>query len=525
MGKKIRASLVILALILAVPLSVRAEGRFNKFSVKVKGEITNMITEDLDSDGLFEVMVLHRDTKADPILRFLTVFWQSGDKGFNDEARTTWTIPREVAAVDVGDVKPDRGRELVFITEKGVSWAPAARSGIGSLVEMFTVQSVVAIASDRHVPYYNFVRDYTGDGKDDILVCGFDGTLVAVQESGYRFSTKKINLKPDIEIFAFDIKELMQSPENPFFRVAYSVPQVFSEDYDADGLNDLLVSFRSKVLIFAQDNNGFSADPVRSYKIDLIEEEDTRMRRHQPPNVEFGDIDQDGKVDVVVHQAINKPGRMESRNVLFWGRSRNIEKGVPDIEFITENTALAGAFITDANGDGLLDIMMPTHPMSIWSAVPILVTQEISVDWAYFIQKPDHTFSPSPDRVTTTDLKFNMRKVRLESGIPNVVGDFNGDGLPDQVLGEEENILGITLRDRDGNAMDPKEKVEIPVSIFNRVVDLNADGLSDIVIFYFEQPELMGVLNVLINVGPWIVTEKEQAEQVEEEQEVEKEEG
>jgi hypothetical protein len=503
---KIKTAGVSLLIILLVPLILRAEGRFKNFSFKLKGEITNIITEDMNEDGLIEVILIHRDSSTDPPCRFITIFWHDRINGFRKDDKTSWPIPQEVAAVDVGDVKPDKGQELVFITEKGVSYAPVRDGRVGVLREIIPVQSVVAIASDRHAPYYNFVRDYTGDGKHDILVCGFYDTLIACQEKNYKFSIQKINLKPDIEIFAFDIKELMQSPENPFFRVAYSVPQVFSQDYNADGLIDLLVSFRSKIFIFAQDKNGFSADPVKVYTIKLLPDE-FHSRQEMPPNLEFEDLDRDGRVDIVVQQTRGRLGQMKSRNVLFWGKSANIEKGIPDMEFKTENTVLAGAFILDVNGDGLSDLMMPTYDIGVWSIGKVLITGEITVEWVYFLQSPEHSFNQVPDRIITTDLKFNVRKFRLESGIPNVIGDFNGDGCLDQAMGEEENILGITLRDKQGKPLDLHERINVPVSMLNRVVDLNNDGLSDIVIYYPDQPEHPGDLNILLNCGPWTFIE------------------
>ncbi len=502
MKEKTKIAGFLLLIILSVPLILQAEGRFKNFSFKLKGEITNIITEDLNDDGLVEVILIHRDESTDPPCRLLSIFWHDRINKFRKDDKTSWLIPPEVAAVDVGDVKPDKGQELVFITERGVSYASVRNGKVGGIREIIPVQSVVAIASERHAPYYNFARDYTGDGRDDILVCGFHETLIARQEKNYKFSIQKVNLKPDIEIFAFDIKELMKSPENPFFRVAYSVPQIFSEDYNADGLIDLLVSFRSKVFIFAQDKNGFSADPVKIYRIKLFPDE-SQSRQQGPPNIEFADLDRDGRVDILAHQTSGRVGHMESRNLLFWGKSANIEKGLPDMEFYTENTVIGGAFILDVNGDGLLDLMMPTYEIGVWSTGKILITGEITVDWAYFLQSTEHHFNQSPDRLITTNLKFNVRKFRLESGIPNVIGDFNGDGYPDQALGEEENILGITLRDKEGVPLDMTERINIPVSMFNRVVDLNKDGLSDIVIYYQDRPEYTGDLHILLNRGPW----------------------
>jgi hypothetical protein len=484
------------------PLTAGADGRFEKFDLKLRGNVTEVINEDLDGDGLLDVLAVNIDRSAEPPARRLAVYHQDREKGFSDSRRIEWDVPKDVAALDVGDVAPAPGLELVFITENGVSFASVSGGRVGRRTELLQVQSVVAIASKRWLPYYNFVWDYTGDGRDDILVCGFHDSLFMKQTDGYAFSEQRINIRPDIDIFAFDISALMISPEHPMFRVSYQAPQLYSHDYNADGRPDLIAAFRDEVMIFAQDESGFSREPSAHYRIELFEEEEDQFRG-PPPAIDFEDIDADGRVDVVVHHMKGRIGNMKSRSVLFWGKSKNIEKGEPDLEFETEHTVMAKIIVWDVNGDGRFDLVMPTYNISAWNLGMILFTGTITVEWAYFIQKEDKTFNKIPDRVITTDMKFNLRKFRLESGVPNVVADFNGDGFPDQAMGESEEVLVITLRDAEGNPLEPIEKVEVPVAMFFRAADLNKDGLSDIIMYYLEKEEYQKELRVLLNKGDW----------------------
>lgn len=485
------------------PLLASAQGRFEIFEFEMPGQVWDVINEDLDGDGLLEVMALHVDRSAHPPRRYLTIYPQDRDKGFDPARKIEWHVPAEVAAIDVGDVTADPGRELVVITEKGVYYATVGKKSVSGLKEFLPAQSVVAIPSKREIPYYNFVWDYTGDGRDDVLVCGFYDTLFARQEDGYEFSTRKINLRPDIDIIAFDISALMVSPEHPIFRVSYQAPQVYSSDYNADGLPDLIANFRDDILIFEQGAEGFSRDPVRSYHIELFEEQKEQMRG-PPTQFDFEDIDGDSRVDMVAHNITGRIGAMKSRSVLFWGKSDNIAKGKPDIEFETEHTVMAKIIIWDVNGDGHFDLIMPTYDISAWNLGKILVTGEITVEWVYFLQREDHTFPQVPDRIITTDMKVNVLKFRLESGIPNVVADFNGDGFPDQAIGESEKVLLVTLRDQNGQLMQISERVEVPVAMFFRGVDLNMDGLSDIIMYYIENEERSGEVRVLMNRGNWV---------------------
>ena len=483
------------------PFFARGQGRFTEYDFSVKGDINDVITEDLNGDGLKELIAIHTDTSTTPPTRFITIFWQ-GQSGFDVKNKYMWRVPPEVAATDVGDVAAEPGRELVFITEKGIYYAGTAGGKVGELKQIFKTQSVVAIAYDRSVPYYNFVRDYTGDGKDDILVCGFYDALVARQVDGYQFVRDEIQLRPGMEIMAFDMHFMTGSQEHPLFRVAYYVPRVFSEDANGDGLVDLIANFRNEVYVFAQGPEGFIAAPAKHYSIKIYEEEPSGRRQGQFPNIEFADLDGDRKMDMVASQMKGDFGNMQSKTYLYLGKSDGAAKNKPDLVFNTVKPAF-GVYIHDVNKDGLLDLVMPTFDINLWNTGKVLVTGDITVEWDYFVQKKDRSFSADPDRVVPTNLKFNIGKFRLESGIPNVFGDFNGDGYPDQALGESKDVLVITLRDGLGNVLPISERITVPVSIITRAADLNNDGLSDLEIHYMEDPEHASELRVFINKGPW----------------------
>ena len=132
-----------------------------------------VISEDLDQDGLLDLLVVNIDDNSRPYRRYLTIFIQDKEKGFAGSNKIEWELPKNVAALDVGDIDPVPGRELIFITENGISFASVSGGKVGPLSRVLSAQSIVAIASPKEAPYYNFVWDYTGDGKDDIMVCGF----------------------------------------------------------------------------------------------------------------------------------------------------------------------------------------------------------------------------------------------------------------------------------------------------------------------------------------------------------------
>lgn len=497
--------LLIVFAALAPPFFAAASERFEQHDFKLRGEVTDVIVEDLDGDGLMEAIAIHIDDGKDPPARYLSIFPQTKDGGFSPSRKTEWRFPSEVATVDVGDVSPDPGRELVFITERGVSYSSVTNGRVGPMKDLLSVLSVVAIPYERGVPYYNFVRDYTGDGKDDILVVGFSEALLAIQKGDHEWIEEKLRLRPSMNIQAWDIGRLLGDSEHPMYRVSYYVPQIYSADANADGLPDLVVNFRRKVQVFPQKSGGFASEPSATYKLELLKDSNKRSRRgggRNPAFLAFEDLDGDGKVDVIATQSAGTIGDMDSRTGLFLGKDRSLPTGNPTMEFDNDHTVM-GIFVHDVNNDGKQDLVMPTMDLGAWSAGKVLFTGGMNVNWNFFIQKDNRSFPKTPDRSFLTTLKFNIGKFRLEGGVPNVFGDFNGDGFPDQAVGEDTDLLVVRLRDGEGELLDLREEIEIPVSMFNRAIDVNQDGLHDIVIHYEDVSEHVSEFHILVNKGNW----------------------
>lgn len=492
---------VFLVSLCVFPFAVQA-ARLQRFEFRMKGEVNDVVLEDLNGDKLAEALVLHNDKTKNPPVRYLTIYTQ--DKaGFDLNRRVDWQFPRSVAAFDVGDVLSDKGRELVFITERGISAAVFTGTGVGPLKELVKAQSVVAIAYTKSVPYYNFVRDYTGDGLDDMLICGFYELLLAKRELDGSFSQHKLSFRPAMSIDAWDEQAMSGNQQHPTFRVSYSVPKVYSEDFNADGMLDLILNHRNEVHVFLQTEDGFAKTPNEHFFIKVFKEEEKGRRGGgNPPSIEFSDLDGDGKVDIVASQLQGDLTNIKSRVLLFWGKTGNFRTGKPDLELRPGKPSF-NPLIRDVNKDGRLDIVLPMFDFSAWTAGKVLVTGDVKLEWAYFLQKPDRTFNATPDRIGITMLKVNISKFKLESGIPNIAGDFNGDGFPDQVVGTGDNEITVSLRDGKGATLPLTEKINVPASLVTRAMDINGDNFSDLQIHYVDDPKNAHLVYIFINRGPW----------------------
>ncbi len=478
------------------------EGRFEKFSFNVKGRIDDVITDDLDGDGLKDLTVIHIDRNSDPPARYVTIYLQDKEKGFPSSG-IRWDVPDQVSAIDAGDVSADEGKELVFITEKGVSYSHVEGGKITSLQEMFEVQSVVAITFEGGLPYYNFVKDYTGDGKDDVLVVGFYEAVLAKQGADYSFSSHNFRLRPGINIEAWDNDIIAAESEHPMLRVSYFVPRVYSLDANSDGLVDLIANYNNEIYVYYQEPDGFTYNPAKHYRVRLFKDSSKdRSRGRNQPQIDFHDFDNDGKFDVVAHKVMGDIGNLESRTVLFYGKSGGLEHNKPDLEFKPGKMVLT-YHVADMNKDGREDLILPTMDLNLLTVAKVFVTSEINFEYTFYLAREDGTFNSKPDRTAKANIKFAITKFKFEHGFPNIFGDYNGDGYPDLVAGEEPNKLVITLKDGEGQPLGMKEAIDVPVALITRPVDMNQDGYTDLVFFYQETLDYPGVLHVFMNKGNW----------------------
>ena len=341
--------------------------------------------------------------------------------------------------------------------------------------------------------------DFDKDGLTDVAVIQFDGTLNILRNTGggvLAAPAGYINPNPNV------------GSEN--------VAQSFAADLNGDGYPDIVAFDAANLVLltFLNDGNGtFSTAQTITLSTDY----------GNPAGITVGDVNGDGKADVVVayNNTSMTSSQMSIQTLLGKGDGTFTAMTAATITVPTSLTlsGLAPIALGDLNGDGKLDIAALLQEQNSRSAGTFVVTTALGDgDGTFAALNNDSPISAAVSGIP--NLSFNSAGVQIldlnkdgkpdlevdmngelyaalgqgnDSFSPQVSSDFqggyavafadlNGDGFPDAICGSTG--LQVSLGKGDGTfaapAMNGQYSIDIATPQGVVAADFNGDGKLDI---------------------------------------------
>jgi hypothetical protein len=348
------------------------------------------------------------------------------------------------------------------------------------------------------------VPDYNGDGYPDILVSTIDN-------SETRFSADMERGK--IEIYSGqDFTPIRSFEPNPNDDGHFGSTTVVADDYDDDGIPDLLVS------VMGLYNQGESAyrllSSVTGQEIYTVFSDDTAIHYGMQEAILMDDLDADGYRDWVTEDV-----GFDSHRGKIWARCGRTGRLLYSIEGSRQQALLTGLKkVSDRNGDGIADFVsseIATKTVTLHDAVTGTAISTFS-DGAHNIKHQDEFVDIDSDGVKEdivstvhngNELRFSVMSGsttgsagKIHFTIRPAVGsqhfryrgqtsDLNGDGIP-ELLASDVHFNSQTGRiyvfsGKDGRlvyTIDGEEEATFFGANIEIVEDLDQDQVKDLVV-------------------------------------------
>jgi len=475
---------------------------FSLSTLSVADKLLDLEAVDLDQDGLKDILIVHRKGLQPDETRWISIFWQVEGGDFSSAADQSWEIDSSAVILDIGDVHGDQKKEICFLTDEGISFYSMKERTFNTTAEkLFESKGLSVYPSKRNIPLINFVRDWNHDGIEEIGVFQFEGLSIYSPDSTHRYDQKN-KLSVELRTSMFSRRIVEDENQTSGLNANFHFPVTRIIDYNSDGYDDLVATREDRIVVYLQDETGqFSMDPYDDVLFDV------RTQKEKIEDMAFAetvvqDLNDDGFADAIVTKQSSK-GLSNFRcaiNIFYGGLEGFSEK--PDQVIISEGTASERTIVRDVNGDGQLDMILPSIKISITSIVRFLLTRSVPINFNIFLLHEDGKYSDRPDFSKEVKFKIDFSGDTDVQAV-SLRGDFNGDRKKDFVFGTGEDELSIFLGvsgDKE-RIFSKKPVLKLDVPAFGEVLcpDLDEDGYSDMIIYYPQSKKKRGTIKVLVN--------------------------
>jgi hypothetical protein len=220
----------------------------------------------------------------------------------------------------------------------------------------------------------------------------------------------------------------------------------------------------------------------------------------------WADINQDQKVDLLKCTWLNEPWFLpgtRSGKVLVGVYFADNHGRIPDEpqQVFRKNDWMAALPVLDMDGDGYLDLVLGHSQFDSREGVRKMITaKQLDFGLNFHFFHPLTGFPKAPDCQRPLIIHLDQHSLHLTwsrreyfERYVNLTGDFNGDGKKDLLVKDRSSQVSVYnfISKQKGFSREPDLKFGCPEPIERfEVVDLNSDGVSDLIILLKNQSNL-----------------------------------
>lgn len=406
-----------------------------RVTVTTGGWCQGIVIADLDGDGKPDLAMTDLRNHTVSVFQNISVSGSLTAGSFGP--KVTFAAGGAPTGIAVGDLDGD-GKPDIVVTNATDNTLSVFRntSSVGSINSgSFTAGFTLPTLAD---PELVSIGDLDGDGKADLIVSGYNSNGLSV--------FRNVSVRGSLLASSFAARVDL---------VTDNVSSLAVGDLDGDGKPDLVATnYQSKKISVWQNRATAGSISTSSFAPPV-----SFVTAGKPVSVAIGDLDEDGKPDLVV--ASSSDTVLVFRNTSAIG-SINSGSFAASVSFITANTP-HNIVISDLDGDGKPDLAI----VSTGSTVSILrnISTKGSITAGSFAAKVDFFIGPYSYYIA--------------------IGDLDGDGKPDiAVPNSNSSIDANTVSFLHNNPFFPPSVQATDVTFSNTTTNsttaswTNGNGLS-----------------------------------------------
>ncbi|MCH2173012.1 VCBS repeat-containing protein [Myxococcota bacterium] len=420
---------------------------------------------------------------------------------------TEFNLSEDVRALDIGEIDGQPGAEMLLITESGASLASFDGKRFTDPRPHAEARSLLSGTDGGPPITLRLLFDLDGDGRSEAILPRAEGPAIHRPQDGESMLGPAQLLASPAQVHY----ELDASPGNDLGNSLHrahmrrvttetTAPAVFIEDFDGDAKPDVVTVTGTQLRIFLQERDGaFDSLPTHLIERSILSETE-KETDFAGEALAFADLNGDGPADLIILKWGSSDERTRMDRHLFFARPGLRYPDRAD-QIVRSESFFPNFEIEDLDGDGSMDLVIPFFHIATSQALKAVIQNTLRVQLRLFLMDENGRYSQDDgktfakvDRRVALDYHLDLVGMIFDdnSGIEGdfdplltMRGDFNGDGYKDLASDSGNDTLRIYWGNSESRySNSPDHVVNHESVLISDLVDLNADGKTDIISYY-----------------------------------------
>jgi hypothetical protein len=463
---------------LASPPASLADDLFAEATFPNQGRSVAAEFAELNGDGRVDLFVVALVGLPPKERRTIRVYLQRPDASFPAYPDHLVAVPGWSAVYDLADLREDSpGEELVLLRPDGVTLLSLADASGRQWELRVPGPTTVGLADDER-GFEPFRIVYRDFGPEPWLLVPQIGQLTALSPSGE--AKARIALPRRANYLIFPDSGLLSLESD--FQIFLDVPKLMLGDVDGDGRVDIVSSTRHEIRVFLRREDGsFAFEPDRRLALGLVTPRD-HIRGSGGVSSVAKDIDGDGRLDLLVSHVQGSVTDATTTTYTYINDDGGWKLGEPN-QTLTQKGSLSSNALFDVDGDGRMELLRLAFRFSVVEVIKLLVSREINIKLSVHRYQEGLGFVDKAWTKRKLELPFSFQTFRLKGFIPAANADLNSDGLLDLVTSGGGKFVQVDPGGPKGPFSARGGRQSVPTAGVVHFEDYDLDGLPDFLIF------------------------------------------